>query len=405
MHRVAIVGASLAGVQAAQALRRGGYDGSLTLIGAETHPPYDRPPLSKDFLAGTTGRERLGLRAVADPDALGIDWQLGVRATALELGPGDEGPRAVVVDDDRRLEVDGVVVATGARPRTLPGTGGVDGVHVLRTLDDAMAVRAAFDRRPASVVVIGCGFIGAEVAATARQDGLAVTVIEAAEAPLERVLDREAGLAVAELHSSHGVDVRLSSPVDRLTVEDARVTGVELATGGRVPADVVVVGIGVVPETGWLASSGLTLDNGVVADETCLAAPGVVAAGDVACWPNPRFGGRLLRIEQWDNAVEMGTYAGRRLLAWAEGREVEPFAPVPWFWSDQYDRKIQLAGVAAGEPELVQGSLEERRFVRLYVDDGVVVGALCWNRPRQAIQARQMIADGVPADDIRERLA
>ena len=176
-----------------------------------------------------------------------------------------------------------------------------------------------------------------------------------------------------------------------------------LGDGTVIDAPVVVVGIGVVPNTEWLEGSGLTLDNGLVADETCLAAPGVVVAGDVGRWFNPRFGG-LMRVEQWDNAVEMGGYAGRRLLAWSRHEAVEPFAPVPWFWSDQYDRKIQLAGVPGPDVEVVQGSLAEQRFVRVYHRGGAVVGALCWNRPRQAILARELVGRGAPIGEARQVL-
>ncbi len=177
-----------------------------------------------------------------------------------------------------------------------------------------------------------------------------------------------------------------------------RSTGVELGDGSLIEAPVVVVGIGVSPNTGWLEGAGLTLDDGLVADETCLAAPGIVVAGDVGRWPNPRFD-RLMRVEQWDNAVEMGGYAGRRLLAWSRDEAVEPFAPVPWFWSDQYDRKIQLAGVPGPGVAMAQGTLAEQRFVRVYHRDGVVVGALCWNRPRQAIQARELVGREAPLDE------
>jgi NADPH-dependent 2,4-dienoyl-CoA reductase/sulfur reductase-like enzyme len=409
MERVVIVGASLAGVHAAQALRRQGYDGELVVVGDETHYPYDRPPLSKAFLAGTVDADRLRLRPTADPGALGIEWMLGRRATGLELHPGPGGGGAVRLDGGQSVRFDGLVIATGARPRQLPGADGYDGVHLLRTLDDCRSLRAAFEQRPGRVAVIGCGFIGAEVAATARQLGLDVTIIEAAEAPLTRVLDAEAGMAVAELHRGHGVEVLLGVQVAELVGDNGRVRALRLSDGSTLEAPVVVVGIGVVPNTEWLDGSGLTIDDGVVADETCLAWPGVVVAGDVARWPNGRFGGHLMRVEQWDNALDMGSYAGRRLLAWSQGEPVEPYGPVPWFWSDQYDRKIQLAGVAAPSAEVVQGTLGDQQFVRLYhagpgggADE--VTGALCWNRPRQAIMARQLIAGRASLDEAREKL-
>lgn len=402
LNRAVVVGASLAGLHAAQALRRQGFDGDLTLVGDEPHYPYDRPPLSKDFLAGPGDVDKLRLRPAADPEALGVRWLLGRRAVGLTRHEPSGGQ--VLLDDGQAVGFDGLIVATGARPRLLPGAPtGLAGLHVLRSLDDALALREALDAGPSRVVVIGFGFIGAEVAATARARGLEVTVLEAAEAPLARVLDAEAGMAVADLHRGHGVDVRLGATVAGFTDDGFAVTGVVLGDGTVIEAPVVVVGIGVAPNTSWLEGAGLTIDDGLVADETCLAAPGIVVAGDVARWPNPRFG-RLMRVEQWDNAVEMGGYAGRRLLAWSRGETVEPFAPVPWFWSDQYDRKIQLAGVPGPGVAMAQGTLAEQRFVRVYHAEGSVVGALCWNRPRQAIQARELVGRAAPLAEALEVL-
>lgn len=404
MQRIAIVGASLAGVHAAQTLRRQDFDGEVVLVGDEPHYPYDRPPLSKELLVGPYDNAKLRLRPAAEPDQLGVVWKLGTAAVGLEL---EASGGTVRLDDDTTVDADGVIIATGARPRSLPAAGGMAGVHVLRTVDDALALKADLERGPNRVAVVGCGFIGAEVAASARTRGLDVTIIEAAPAPLTRVLDEGGGMAIADLHRSHGVDVRLGVGVSGFAADDTgAVRAVELADGTAVEASVVVIGIGVAPNTEWLDGSGLTLDDGVVTDETCLAAPGVVAVGDVARWPNPRFAGSLTRVEQWDNAVEMGGYGAKRLLAAAAGEEIEPFAPVPWFWSDQYDRKIQLAGVPASNVELLQGSHAEHRFVQIYLnDDGEVTGALCWNRPRQAILARQHIASRSPAADVREALS
>lgn len=399
MDHVVIVGASLAGLQAAQTLRRSDEAMRITMVGAERHLPYDRPPLSKHYLAGGWDEDKLRLRAATDPDALGIEWRLGVAATGLDLES-----MTVQLADGSSIGYDGLVIATGAAPRRLPGSD-LDGVHVLRTLDDASALRAAFEAEPQRVVVIGAGFIGAEVAATARERGLNVSMVEAADQPLSRVLPTEAGQQITALHRANGVDVHLGTGA---TIEGSNgaVTGVSLDDGTFIEAEVVVIGIGVVPTTAWLESSGLELDNGVVADATCMAAPGVVVAGDVARWPNERFGGALTRVEQWDNAVEQGGYAARRLLAWAAGEDIEPYTPVPWFWSDQYDRKIQLAGVPSKRSELVQGSFDEQRFVQIFIDeDDALVGALTWNRPRQAIQSRQLITRGAPLDEARETLA
>ena len=405
LSRVVVVGASLAGLQAAQTIRRRGFDGELTLVGEEPHYPYDRPPLSKQYLAGSWDEAKLTLRGAVDPSEFGFNWRLGQAATGLDL------ERKVVlfgpVESPETLSYDGLIIATGARPRTLPGCE-LDGVHVLRSLDDARGLRSDLEGPSRHVCVIGAGFIGAEVAATARELGHQVTMIEAAQAPLARVLDRAAGMAIANLHRDNGVEVRLGVGVDKIEGQagEGRVERVHLSDGTVVESDVVVVGIGVVPATDWLRKSGLKIDNGVVADETCMAAPGVVVAGDVARWPNPRFGGRLMRVEQWDNAVEQGGYVGGRLLAWSSGDAVDPYAPTPWFWSDQFDRKIQLAGFPSPKAQIVHGSIEDRCFVQVYAgDQGELVGAMAWNRPRHAIKAKQLIARGATLSEAREELS
>ncbi|MEZ5375392.1 MAG: FAD-dependent oxidoreductase [Acidimicrobiales bacterium] len=405
-EHIVVVGASLAGLQAAQGLRRGGYEGTLTIVGDEPDYPYDRPPLSKGFLDGRVPEEKLRLRGAADPEALGVDWRLGVAAMSLELASSDGGAHTIGLSDGSTLVADGIVIATGSSPRRLDGFD-LPGVFELRTLADARGLHDALAAGPKRVVVVGAGFIGAEVASTARGLGLEVTLIEAAPMPLARVLDHGAGEAIADLHRGHGVDVRLGTGVASLQAGDnGAVASVTLADGEVIETDLVVVGVGCVPNTAWLEGSGLTIDNGVVCDETCLAAPGIVAAGDVARWPNPRFGGTLTRVEQWDNAVEQGTYVARRLLALDQGDDVEPYAPTPWFWSDQYDRKIQLAGIPTPNAEVVNGSIEEQVFLQIYADDnGSFVGALGWNRPRQAIQARMLLGQGASLDEARTALS
>lgn len=396
-----VVGASLAGMTAAQSMRWSGHQGELVVVGAERHLPYDRPPLSKGYLTGAVDEARLTLRSATE--ALGITWWLGRRAERLD--PSSAGGGVLTLDDGSVLEADGIVLATGARARALPGSGDLAGVGTLRSRNDADGLRDALASGPGRMVVIGFGFIGAEVAATARTAGWEVALVEAAPQPMARVLGSDAGMAVAELHRSHGVEVHLGTMVDHLVATGGRVSGVALSGGQVIECSQVVVGIGAVPETEWLRSSGLGLGDGVIADETLLVAPGVVAAGDVARWPHPRLGGSTIRLEQWDNAVEMGGYAGKRLLAWAVAEPVEPFGPVPWFWSDQYDRKMQLAGVATDRTEIVQGSFEEQRVVQLQLDEsGAVAGAFCWNRPRQAIMARQLIAEDVDLETARGRL-
>lgn len=402
MERIVVVGASLAGFRAAEALRAQGFDGALTLVGEEAHQPYDRPPLSKQVLTGDWDVDRIVLpsAAPAEDGADPFDWRLGERAVGLDLGA-----REVELAGGERLGFDGLVIATGCRPRTIGGED-LAGVHVLRTLDDALALRADLAREPSRVAVIGAGFIGSEVAASCRARGLDVTVIEALPVPLERVLGAEMGALVGDLHRDHEVDLRLGVGVDGFTSSNGgadgagRVTGVRLADGTTVDADVVVVGIGVIPNTEWLEGSGLTLDNGVVCDATTLAAPGVVAAGDVARWPNARFGGEVTRVEHWDNAIEMAQAAAARLLAASDDTAL-PYEPVPWFWSDLYDRKIQLAGRSGPDDEVqvVAGDVAERRFVALYGRGGRLVGALGWNRPRHIIQWRQRLAEGMDYAD------
>lgn len=389
--RIVVVGASLAGLQAAVTLRADGFDGDLTLVGEEPHRPYDRPPLSKQVLTGEWGPDRVALPAA---ESLDVTWELGVGAVGLDVAGG-----RVALADGRSLRFDGVVVATGAAPRALPGVGSLAGVHTVRTIEDALAVRAAIDAGARRVVVVGAGFIGAEVAASCRQRGAEVTLVEPLVQPLARVLPVEVGAVLAEVHRSHGVDVRLGVGVEALEGTGS-VTGVRLSDGTSVPADVVVVGIGVVPSTRWLEGSGLTLDDGVVCDETTLAAPGVVAAGDVARWPNPRYG-ETMRVEHWEHAIDMGAHAGRRLLAHLRGEPGEAFAPVPWFWSDQYDCKVQLAGRPRPTDrfEVVAGSLAEARFCGLFGRDDHVVAALGMNMPGRVVRYRRELHGGLGWDD------
>lgn len=387
-----IVGASLAGIRAAEALRRREFDGRIVLIGDEPHHPYDRPPLSKQVLAGEWEVDRLALTKPEKFEDLDLDLRLGVRATSFDLAS-----RTLSTDTGDDI-VDGLVIATGARCRTLPGTEEMSGVHVLRSLDDALALRADLDAGPDRVVVVGAGFIGAEVAATCRGRGHAVTMVEPLPTPLGRVLGDDIGRVMAEVHVEHGVDLRTGVGVDRLEADAGRVARVVLTDGTVVESDLVVIGIGVLPNTEWLEGSGLTLDNGVVCDATMLAAPGVTAAGDVARWPNQRFD-ELMRVEHWDNAIEQGVHAAERLLV--DDDDAVPFEPVPWFWSDQYDRKIQLAGrIRPGDDtHLATGSLEERRFAQLFGRDGRLVGVLGFNRPRHVMQYKTMIQDGVAFAD------
>jgi NADPH-dependent 2,4-dienoyl-CoA reductase/sulfur reductase-like enzyme len=384
LRTIVIVGASLAGLRAAETLRHEGYDGTLVMLGDERHLPYDRPPLSKELLAGEWEPEQIALRKQPYDD-LDLDLRLGRRATGLDVAA-----REVAIDGGEQLDFDELVIATGARPRTLPGTPPLDGIFVLRTLDDCLAIRARLEQRP-RVVVIGAGFIGSEVAATCRRRGLDVTVLEMLPVPMARAVGPVIGDVCGQLHRDHGVDLHCGVTVAGFEGRE-RVERVLLADGSAIEADLVVVGVGVVPATDWLEGSGLTLDNGVVCDETCLAAPGIVAAGDVARWPNPLFDGESMRVEHWTNATEQGVAAARRLVADDMGAV---FAPVPFVWSDQYDVKIQVVGCIHPDDEVVvaDGSFAERRFVALYGRDDRLVGALGFSRPRVVMQYRRMIAD------------
>jgi len=387
LDHIVIVGASLAGLRAAEEVRTQGHAGTVTIVGDEPHRPYDRPPLSKQVLAGAKPPESTVLGVGhGSLDDLDLEWRLGETATGLDLSG-----RSVLLGGGERLPYDGLVIATGASPRRLPGTDHLDGVHTLRTLDDCAAIRAALLAGPRRVAVVGAGFIGAEVAATCRGLGIEVSLIEALPVPLERGLGPTMGAVVADLHRDHGVDVRLGVGVVRIE-GGARVERIRLTDGTVLDVDLVVMGIGVGPNTEWLEGSGLTIDNGVVCDATCRAAPGVVAAGDVARWPNGRFQ-ETMRVEHWDNAIAMGTHAAQSLLA---GPAAVPFAPVPWFWSDQYDRKIQLAGRAGPDDvvEVVSGSVEERRFVAFYGRGGRVVGVLGMSQPAKVMRWRALVEAG-----------
>ncbi|MEH0423476.1 NAD(P)/FAD-dependent oxidoreductase [Streptomyces sp. B21-083] len=383
MRTVAVVGASLAGLSAARSLRKQGYDGRLVLIGDEAHRPYDRPPLSKEFLAGTLGEAELGLET--DGEDLRAEWLLGTRAIGL-----DRTDRSVRLADGRVVRADGIVIATGAAARTLPGADGLTGVHTLRTLDDARALRDEL-ARGGRLVVIGGGFIGAEVASTAYALGLDVTVVEAAPTPLAGPLGETMGAVVSGLHADHGVRLLCGTGVKGLSGE-SRVEAVLLADGRGVPADIVVVGVGARPCVDWLAGSGVALENGVKcgADgRTSLA--GVVAVGDCANWYDPRVDAHR-RVEHWTGALERPAAAVATLLA---GGAVETGVPrPPYFWSDQYGVKIQFVGHAgvADSVAVEEGAVGERNVLAVYRRGGEPVGVLGMNQPRLFVRWRKQLS-------------
>jgi NADPH-dependent 2,4-dienoyl-CoA reductase/sulfur reductase-like enzyme len=393
---VVVVGASLAGLRAAEEVRHEGHTGPVVIIGEEVHAPYDRPPLSKQVLAGAWEVARIHHHAPDVLDTLGLEFRLGRRATALDLEAG------IVHTDGDDVPFDGLIVATGTVARPLPGTEGLTAVHTLRTLDDCLAIRhalASAGERP-RVVVVGAGFIGSEVAATCHGLGAEVTVVEALPTPLGRVLGDEMGAACAGLHRAAGVSLRTGIGVDRITAPPGGdpPAVVHLADGTDLGADVVVVGIGVVPAVGWLEGSGLRLDNGVVCRETLFAADRVVAAGDVARWTHTGLGEEL-RVEHWTNAAEGGAAAARNLLAGSAAAVA--YDPVPFFWSDQYGTKIQMIGLPGPEDEVVvvEGSVEERRLVALYRRGDRLRAALAFSRPRHLMAYRPLLAAGASFDE------
>jgi NADPH-dependent 2,4-dienoyl-CoA reductase/sulfur reductase-like enzyme len=394
---VVIVGASLAGLRAAETLRADGFDGRVTLVGAEAHLPYDRPPLSKRLLAGELEPDRIQLRKEHEYTDLNLELRLGVRATALDLHE-----RRLTLDDGSTLTYEGLIIATGAAPRRLARQPELHGLFVLRTLDDSLRLREALRATPQRVLVVGAGFIGAEVAATARGLGLEVTMVEALPVPLVRALGMRMGMACAALHRNHGVDVRLGMGVAGIDGDGSgRVTSVRLADGSVVEADVVVIGIGVAPTTDWLASSGLEIRDGVVCDATLAPGPpGVFAAGDLVRWPHDLFGGEM-RLEHWTNAAEQGAAAARNLLATSAGGTGTPYASVPFFWSDQYDARIQFLGHASDsdDVEVVDGSVEEGRFVALYGAAGRLRAVLGVSLPRLVMPYRRLLAGAVTWED------
>jgi NADPH-dependent 2,4-dienoyl-CoA reductase/sulfur reductase-like enzyme len=375
---VAVVGAGLAGLRTCESLRARGYGGRIVLIGAEAHPPYSRPPLSKEVLRGEKDASVATLRGPEELAALELDLRLGRRAVALDV----DG-RRMTLDDDSIVAYDDVVIATGAQPRTVPG---LEGAHLLRTIDDSIALR---DRLVpgTTVAIVGAGFIGLEVAASARSRGCEVTVIDVLETPLARVLDPAIGAAVKRLHEEHGVTFRLGVGVTAVT--SGRLT---LTDGSEIDADAVVVGIGVIPTTSWLEGSGLKIDDGVVCDENLRAAASVWAVGDIARWTPPALG-RPARLEHWTNATEQPDHVARAICG-----DLAPFDPVPYFWSDQYDAKLQSLGYAGAGDEIavVKGSLDEPKWVALIRQGDNLAGVVGLRSPGPVMRYRPLLAAGVP---------
>lgn len=372
LERVVVVGGGLAAARSCTALRRAGFTGELVMVAAERHLPYDRPPLSKDVLRGE--RDRAGLPF--DPEALAVRVRTGTRATGLDLA------RRRVETTDGAVDFDGLVIATGASPVRLPGDGPQ---FVLRTLEDAWALRERL--RPGTrVVVVGASWIGAEVATAALAAGCRVTCLEAGPAPLAQALGERAGRVFQPWWE--GVDLRLGTPVARV-----RDDGVELADGGTVPADVVITGVGVRPETAWLAGSDLVVDRGVVVDEHLRAsAPGVVAVGDVAARWSPRFGTRVV-AEHWDDAANAPAVAVAALLAGEDAGDLPVYDPVPYFWSDQFGHKIQYVGHHGRHDRC---EITDDGAVRWFDASGRLTAWLGVDRPRDLVAARRAVGQPPP---------
>ena len=381
--QVVIAGAGLAGLRTAEELRARDYPGGITMIGAERRPPYDRPPLTKKFMTGEI--DDTSLRA--DLTALGVDLRLGETATGLRDG--------VLGTDRAEYAFDALVVATGATPVRLPGPGPQ---RVLRTFDHAAALRSAL-RPGLKLAVVGAGWIGAELATSAAKKGCEVTVLEAAPAPLASALGAEAGSRTVPWYSAAGVDLRLGQPVE--SVEHG---GIALPGGGWLAAAEVVTAVGVRPEVGWLAGSGVLLENGVAVDEGLRASvPGVFAAGDCAAFWSRRFGGRI-RVEHWDSAIHAPEVVAANILGGSDR-----YDPVPYFWSEQFGRMVQYCGHHTGADRLVwRGDTEGRDWTACWLAGGGpagtgerLVAVLAVARPRDLLQGRRLIASGTPVDLVR----
>jgi NADPH-dependent 2,4-dienoyl-CoA reductase/sulfur reductase-like enzyme len=383
--RVVVVGASASGLRVAEELRRNGYRGSLVLIGSEVHLPYDRPPLSKQVLTGAWGADRVALTTSERLAGLDIDLHLDRPAAAL-----DATSRCVTFRDGSGLRADAVVVATGSAARRLPAGSDLAGVHSVRTIEDSQRLRTDLVQGR-HLAVIGAGFLGMEIAAAGRSAGLDVTVVSAS-GPLERAVGSAVSRALADLHREQGVRL-IQGSVDRLVDVAGRVGGVLLVDGTELPADLVVVAIGAVPATDWLSGSGLTIDDGVVCDSTLQAAEGVFAVGDVARWLESRSG-RLIRIEHRMHATESAAVAALNVL----GGGVD-FTPLPFWWSDQYDSRIQAYGRPCGTAHLWQGDLADRKAVILFSEADLLTGAVGWNSAKQLRVARELLVQGASLGD------
>jgi len=384
IEKIVIIGAGQAGAQAAVSLRHGGYKGAITMIGAEAAPPYQRPPLSKAYLKGDLDEHRLYLRGAEFYEAQSVALHLGMRATAI-----DRAAKTVITDSGESFSYDALLIATGAPPRQIacPGAG-LDGVHYLRTLADSERLRPLL-MAPGRIVIVGAGYIGLEVAAVARQEGRAVTVLEMAPRVLARVASEPVSAFYENLHRSAGVDLRLGAALEGFEGEK-RIDGVRLGGGETIDCIAALVGIGAAPELTLAKEAGLAIDNGIVVDEHARTSdPQIFAAGDCANFPSPRYG-RRMRLESVPNAIEQAKAAAANMVGGAV-----VYDALPWFWSDQYDVKLQTVGLSEGYDELVvRGDPAEKKFGVWYLKDGKALAVDAINDPASFAMGKKLIASG-----------
>ena len=383
-----IVGASLAGGGAAATLRQEGFDGRVILIGAEPQPPYERPPLSKEYLRGESSFEQTLVQSSDFYGENGIETRFGVRASRV-----DPAKKVIELDGEEGVAYDKLLVATGGRNRRFPVPGlDLEGVYDLRTMADCERIRAEIGPGRKAVVV-GMGFIGSEVAASLRQSGVNVVVVDRNKVPLRRVLGEEVGQVIEVIHRDHEATLIFEDTVAAFEGAD-RVERVVTQGGRRIECDFVVVGLGVEPVTELLADTGAEIDNGIAVDEFCrTGVKGIYAAGDVANHYHPVFE-RRIRVEHWQNALNQGPAAARNML----GKD-EPYDDIPWFWSDQYDFNLQYTGFHTEWDEvIVRGSMEERNFVAFYRKDERVLAAVAVNRGKDLRRSMRLIKAQRPVD-------
>lgn len=389
VERILVVGASAAGLSTAEALRRGGYKNKLTVVGSEMHQPYDRPPLSKQFLTGEWDAEKVMLRSATHLQDLDVETRLGVAAGGLY--PGAD---RIVLTDGAEIGYDRLVIATGVSPKGLPGAEQLNGIHTVRTLEDAAALRDQLGTG-IRVVVVGAGFLGTEIAAVARSRGAEVTLLCKSTAPLDAVLGSRIGSELAALHISRGVKLETGSTaaVTRVMYKGGYVSGVLLGSGKVIPADAVVVAIGSDPAVGWLRGSGLNLADGIVCAPDSSAGPGIYAAGDVARWHNYLFDVSM-RLEHRTNAVEQGIHVADQILSGTRW----DYTPVPYFWSDQYELKLQSYGWLRGHDEVLitEGSVASGKFVAIYRRQGRLTGVVAARSMKSLWKWRELLCNGVP---------